>query len=86
MVEGSKYYDEKLNAGGQKRATVRYGSWIVVEVADTENGNPRLLSKKTQTKSVEESKGDETVCWKELKTSWMYMDDENRIDEVLMAN
>jgi len=86
LVEGSKYYDEKLNAGGQKRATVRYRSWIVVGRADTENGNPRLLPKKTQTKFVEESKGDETVCWKELKTSWMYMDDENRTDEVLMAN
>jgi len=85
LVEGSKYYDEKLNVGGQKRATVRYRSWIAVEIADTENGNPKLLPK-TQTKLVEESKGDETVCWKELKTSWMYMDDENRTDEVPMAN
>lgn len=43
LVDGWKYYVEELDEGGQKMATFRYRSWIAVEVADVENGNPRLL-------------------------------------------
>jgi hypothetical protein len=72
---------------GQKVATVQCTSWIAVEVPNTEKQRIQFYSqRRPKTKFVEESKGDTTVCWKELKTSWMYMDGENRTDEVPMAN
>jgi hypothetical protein len=87
LADGWKYYDEKWDEGGQKVATVQCTSWIAIEVPDTEKQRIQFYSqKRPKTKFVEESKGDTTVCWKELKTSWMYMDGENRTDEVPMAN
>ena len=95
LADSWKYYDEKLDEGDQKMAAVRCRNWIAVEVADAENGGIQDCSqRRPETKFCGRIKRrDDTVrrdCLLERIKSplegYMYMDDENRTDEVPIAN